>query len=87
MQRHKNWKKIFKHTENNLFSFKDDDDLKSLAESVSSYQPIPEKSVEEITAVMNLQTLLQTCHASHLNQEDVSVLSDGSVITFDSQAS
>ena len=77
---------IFKRTENSMFSFTGDEDLRSLAESVSSYQPIPEKSVDEVGAVMNLQTLLQTHHVKG-NHEEVSVLSEGSGYIFDSQAS
>jgi hypothetical protein len=79
--------KIFKRQDNCMFTFKEDEDLKSLADSVSSYKPIPEKSVEEVGTVMNLQTLLQTHHRAKGNNEEVSVLSEGSGYSFDSQAS
>ena len=78
---------IFKRKEHNMFSFPDDEDLHSLAASVSSYKVVTEKSVREIEAVMNLQTLLTTHHLYNNSKEDISVLSDGSNFSFDSQAS
>lgn len=82
----KQLEEIFKRRENCMFSFTDDD-LRSLAESVSSYKVIPEKSVQEVEAVMNLQTLLSTHYLHGHSKDEVSVLSDGSNFSFDSQTS
>jgi hypothetical protein len=78
---------LFKRKENCMFSFKEEDNLHSLAESVSSYKVIPEKSVREVEAVMSLQTLLSTHYQQGHQKEDISVLSDGSSFSFDSQTS
>jgi len=78
---------IFKRTENKMFTFPDDSDLASIANSISSYKlseyDMP-KTVEQIT---NLQTLLQTHHLSNDKDEEVSALSDMSQLSFDSKAS
>lgn len=79
---------IFKRKENKMFTFMDDSDLASIAGSIASYKIVTtsEKpsSEEHIT---NLQMLLQTHHLGKTALDDVSNLSDGSSLSFDSKAS
>ena len=78
---------IFKRTENKMFSFQDDSDLASIANSIASHK-LPEvllpRTVEQVT---NLQTLLETHHLQTEKDEEMSALSDSSNLSFDSKAS
>jgi hypothetical protein len=79
---------LFKRTENKMFSFPDDSDLASIANSIASYR-LPEINVpKQIGNIQNLQTLLQTHHINNAKDEEViSALSDSSSLSFDSKAS
>jgi hypothetical protein len=78
---------IFKRKENKMFSFPIDSDLASLAESLASYQ-LPDKGLpRNMPKISDLQKLLQTHHLSPNKDEEVSVLSDSSSLSFDSKTS
>lgn len=78
---------IFKRTENKLFSFSDDADLASLAESMASHK-LPEKGLPRgMPKITDLQQLLETHHLATTKNEEVSVLSESSGLSFDSKTS
>jgi hypothetical protein len=78
---------IFKRKENRMFSFPIDSDLASLAESLSSHK-LPDKGLpRNMPKIADLQKLLQTHHLSMHKDEEVSVLSDSSSLSFDSKTS
>lgn len=78
---------LFKRKENKMFSFNDDSDLASIANSIASYK-LPENNHQKhITQISNLQTLLQTHHLQDNKDEVISALSESSNLSFDSKAS
>jgi hypothetical protein len=78
---------LFKRKENRMFTFHDDSDLASLANSIASYH-LPELNIpKNIENISSLQTLLQTHHINSQKDEEVSALSDSSDLSFDSKAS
>lgn len=79
---------LFKRKENKMFTFSDDADLASIAGSIASYigtTEIQQHSSSE--NIVNLQMLLQTHHLGKLDKDEVSNLSDGSGLSFDSKTS
>lgn len=78
---------IFKRKENKMIFFPTDSDLASLAESLASYEPPSKGLPRNAPKISNLQKLLQTHHLSLHKDEEISLLSDTSGLSFDSKTS
>lgn len=79
---------IFKRKENKMFTFPEDTDLASVAGTIASFQALsPNESDTAQRKITNLQMLLQTHHLGKNSNDEVSNLSDGSGLSFDSKTS
>jgi hypothetical protein len=78
---------LFKRKENKMFSFNDDSDLASIANSIASYKLPEETTRMNAPRISDLQTLLQTHHLHEDKDDVISALSDSSILSFDSKAS
>jgi hypothetical protein len=79
--------KLFKRKENKMFTFNDDSNLASIAQSIASHKLPDIDAPRTVEQISSLQTLLQTHHLSMDKDEEMSALSDSSNLSFDSKTS